>query len=374
MTQTSLPTRLSEYITAVLPWAHAHQRKAITAFVAAIIDTQTGCQAELARTFGNQEAACKRISRLIHNERLSAHDLAEAVCRQALSQVPPRGRVRVTIDWTSEGTQHLLIVSLVVGRRGLPIYWRSYDESVLKGRMQRYELAVLRRAFKLILRVVKAARVRLTADRGFADTALFDLLDELQIRYIIRVKGNVQVEYQGEWRKLNTLGFEKNSRRRNLGRIRYCFSSPRRLFVSMTRARDKKGKWGIWQLISNHVRRAEQMAGEYAFRFSCEEGFRDAKWYLGFKQARVKKATAWGRLFALFAIALQVVISLGMRVLIGNKAASQLLRGVISRRRGRCELSLVAAMVSLLHQVQGLFEYLSPTTKFNLEASLSNVS
>lgn len=240
--------------------------------------------------------------------------------------------------------------------------------------MQRYELAVVRRAFKLILRAVAPHRIHLTADRGFADTALFDLLDELQIRYIIRVKGNVQVEYQRQWRKLNTLRFEKNNHRRNLGRVRYCFKSPRRLSVTMSRARDKHGKWGIWYLISNRLKRAGQMAAEYGYRFSCEEGFRDTKWYLGFKQARVSRVAAWGRLFALFALALLVVVSLGMRVLIGDHEAPKLLRRVISRRQGRCELSLVTAMISLLQQSHCFFEYLSAATKYDLEASLSNVS
>jgi hypothetical protein len=54
MTTTSLPTRLVDYINELLPWAHGHQRKAITTFVAAIIDQQTGCQAALARTQCNQ--------------------------------------------------------------------------------------------------------------------------------------------------------------------------------------------------------------------------------------------------------------------------------------------------------------------------------
>jgi hypothetical protein len=35
-----------------------------------IVLKQTGTQATLARSFGNQEATCKRISRLLHNERL----------------------------------------------------------------------------------------------------------------------------------------------------------------------------------------------------------------------------------------------------------------------------------------------------------------
>ena len=77
--QYSLPTRLSDYIAFLLPWAHGHQLKAIGDFVAAIIAQQTACQAQLARYFGNQEAAVKRLSRLLHHERLDPRLLADAV-------------------------------------------------------------------------------------------------------------------------------------------------------------------------------------------------------------------------------------------------------------------------------------------------------
>src|SRR5581483_7516346 len=63
-------TRLHDYIKEALPWAHGHQVKAITTFVAAIFEKQTGNQAQLARTQHNQEAGCKRLSRLLHNGRL----------------------------------------------------------------------------------------------------------------------------------------------------------------------------------------------------------------------------------------------------------------------------------------------------------------
>jgi hypothetical protein len=66
----------------------------------------------LARGFGNQGAACKRISRLLHNERFMPSDVAEAVIQQALSHVPRSGGVRFTIDWTSEADPHLLVISL----------------------------------------------------------------------------------------------------------------------------------------------------------------------------------------------------------------------------------------------------------------------
>jgi len=84
--QYSLPTRLSDYIAFLLPWAHGHQRKAIGDFVAAIMEQQTACQAQLARYCGQQEAAVKRLSRLLHNERLDPRLLADAVLLQALHQ------------------------------------------------------------------------------------------------------------------------------------------------------------------------------------------------------------------------------------------------------------------------------------------------
>jgi hypothetical protein len=180
MTTSESTTRLQDYIKELLPWAHGHQVKSIATFVAAILEKQTGNQAELARTQGNQEAAVKRLSRLIHNERLNPKDLPEWLCRKALERLPRTGKVRIAIDWTTEEDQHLLAVSLVIGRRALPIFWRAYEQSVLKGRMKRYELAVVKRAFKLIFQFVRPSRIRLTADRGFPDDDLFELLDRLK--------------------------------------------------------------------------------------------------------------------------------------------------------------------------------------------------
>ncbi len=217
-------------------------------------------------------------ARLLHNERLPLKWLAESIAHQALSEVPRHGKVRVTIDWTSEGEQHLLVISLVIGRRGLPIYWRAYDQQVLKGRMHAYERAVIKRAFKLIFQYVKPSRLRLTADRGFADEPLFALLQQLRVRFVLRVKGCVKVCCRRAWRKLNRFGFHGNCRHQTLGCLLYCEKSPRRLWVHQSRARNKLGQWETWSLASNFARAARKAANEYARRFSCEEGFRDTKW------------------------------------------------------------------------------------------------
>ncbi len=374
-TEDSQTTRLLEYIKEVLPWAHGHQLKGITTFVAAIIDKQTGTQAALARACGNQEAACKRLSRLIHNARLAPHALADAVLAQALAQLPRTGKVRLAIDWTIEGEQYLLVVSLVTGGRAVPLYWRAYDQRVLKGRMRRYEMAVIKRVLTQVRRRIGRRRLRVTADRGFADVVWCDLLEVFDTIYIIRVKSSTKVYLEGDWRQLQTLRFVSNARHRNVGRVRYCASHPRRLWVGMSRARNAAGAWEVWYLLSNGVARAGQMAGEYARRFGCEQGFRDAKRRLGFAAARVQEITAWSRFFALFALALLVLATLGAQLLLGGDGcARDLLRRVCQRRRGRCELSVISAIVSLLAQDRNLYQHLSGRTKLNLEGRLANVS
>lgn len=371
----SHPTRLNDYIASMLPWAHGHQLKAITDSVSAIIEQQTACQAQLARRFGNQEAATKRISRLLHNERLDPRVLADAVLLQVIDQLPKSGKIRLAIDWTIEDQQHLLVVSLIVGRRGLPIYWRAYAASVLKGRMKRYDMAVIRRAVGRVIQATSKSRVIVTADRGFADVTLFTLLRQLGVTFIIRVKAGTHVYFQDRWQKLGHLRFRGHERHRSFGALLYCESSPQCLWVSKSRARDSKGNWGIWHLVSNHPYQAHKAADEYSRRFGCEEGFRDAKWWLGFAKARISQIKAWSRMFALFAIALLIMTSLGSPLLFTPaRAALSLLRRVTSRRRRRCELGLVSTMVYLLRQDKTLYDKLSPHAKLKLEVRLANVS
>jgi len=80
-------------------------------------------------------------------------------------------------------------------------------------------------------------------------------------------------------------------------------------------------------------------------------------------------------MFALFAMALLVMTSLGSTLLLAKgQRAKDLLRRVVSRRRRRCELGLVSAMVSLLQRDKTLYNDLCPHVKLKLEATLENVS
>jgi hypothetical protein len=80
---------------------------------------------------------------------------------------------------------------------------------------------------------------------------------------------------------------------------------------------------------------------------------------------------AWSRLFNLFAVALLALASLGAAMLIpGDAIAHRQLSRLASRRRERCEASLMMATLSLIAPDQGLFDCLFPSVKLKLEAVL----
>lgn len=369
MTQHSLTTRLGEYISLVLPDAHGHQQKAVTDFVLAVVMVQSCCQARLARFFGNFESASKRLSRLIHNPRLATDELALAHARALVARLPPQGGVRLALDWTVEDRQHLLVASLNIGRRAIPLYWRAYEDADLKARMSQYEREFVRALFDDVLCNVARRRFVVTADRWFADVNLLDLLNDLGVAYVIRTKSNYHVRVEGRWRRLDALRWRTNQRRRAWGRVWYVEGDPRHVFLVQARARDRHGRWGIWHLLSNRNLSAAGMAHEYARRFTCEEGFRDAKRLLGFADARIRDLAAWVRMFTLVAIALAVLTNIGS-ALADHARCERWLRQVRSRRRARSELSMVKSVVELLIRDESLWQLLEHQSKLNLEAVL----
>jgi len=360
------PTRLVEYINLIFDNAHGHQRHAICDFVLALLTTKSCCQAAIARGFDNFEAASRRLTRFLHNSRLEVTQLAGQTARVLVTQLPLVGTIRLSLDWTIEGTQHLLVASLCIGSRALPLYWQAYEQAKLKHQRSQYERDFVRQLFTEVLAGIARRRLLLTADRAFADVHLMDLLDALRVGFVIRAKANIKVYANQQWQKLHQLRLPRNQRRRSLGRLRYCQRDERRLYVTQSRKRDRKGRWGIWHLVSNRRMTAEQTTYEYARRFSCEEGFRDAKRLLGFAEARIACVQAWSRMFLLVALAMLVLYGLGSYWLRHKPAFEQQMRKVRSRRRRRSECSLIRVVAELIVKDQSCWDLLDPTAELNL--------
>jgi len=227
----------------------------------------------------------------------------------------------------------------------------------------------VRALFVDVLSSVARRRFILTADRWFADVDLLDLLSELGISYVIRTKSNYKVRVEGGWHRLDALKWRTNQRRRAWGRVWYVEGDPRHVFLVQARARDRHGRWGIWHRLKNRNLSAMGMTNEYARRFTCEEGFRDAKRLLGFADARIRDLAAWVRMFTLVAIALAVLTNIGS-ALAGHARCAGWLRRVRSRRQTRSELSMVCVVVRLLRHDESLWQLLDHSDHLNLEANL----
>src|SRR5262249_20748654 len=161
-----------------------------------------------------------------------------------------------------------------------------------------------------------------------------------------------------------TLRFAGNTRRRPRGRLRYGAGNPQPLWVTLSRKRDRPGKGGMWYVVAHRPYPADHAVAEYAHRPGCEAGLRDAHWGWGFAHARIQQITAWSRRFGVVALALVVVVTLASRLRLRQGAqAAAWRRRVASRRRGRCALRLVSAMITLLHQEPGLYDHLVPRLK-----------
>jgi hypothetical protein len=176
------------------------------------------------------------------------------------------------------------------------------------------------------------------------------------------------VRVEAGWRELGSLGWRGNQRRRAWGRVWDCEGNPRHLYLVQARAREPKGRWGVWHLLSNRPLSAIGASREYALRFTCEEGFRDSK-RLGFAAARIECVEAWARMFLLVAVALLVLTTMGC-ALLQRADREELLRRVQSRRRARTELSMVRSVVELLTRGDDLWQLLEHHCRLHLEASL----
>jgi Transposase DDE domain len=369
MTHHALATRLDHYITALLPETPGHQRKAFCDFVLALLTVRTCCQATLARYFPNFEAASRRLTRWLHNPRLEPQAQARAHAQAVVAQLPLRGTIRIAIDWTTEDQQHLLVASLAVGRRAVPLYWEAYTTAELKGEQRALERAFVDHLFGKILTGALRERVLVTADRGFCAGEFLAQLEHWGVGFVLRLTANVKVFVDQRWCPVGSLPLRGTTRRRLLGHLWCLRTKPRRYWVAQSRARNHKGRWEHWHLVSTRPFSAFTMAQEYARRFSCEEGFRDAKQLLGFAQARIAEVQAWARMFAVVAAALLILSHLGTRLL-QHSYREVWLRQVRARRRARSALSLVSVVCYLLDHVAAMWKLLNPHIKLNLEATL----
>src|SRR5688500_18556284 len=134
--------------------------------------------------------AIKQVDRLLSNRKLEAWDLFATWVPELVGS---RTDLIVAMDWTdfdADGQATLALKLVTRHGRATPLVWLSVLKDELKDARNDYEDACLRRLAEVL---PAGVRVAILADRGFADTKLFDFLGELGFDYVIRLKGNTRV-------------------------------------------------------------------------------------------------------------------------------------------------------------------------------------
>ena len=136
------------------------------------------------------KSAIKQVDRLLSNAGVVPWDLFGSWVREVVGE---RREIVVAMDWTDfdADNQSTLALHLVTRHgRATPLIWLTVDKDELKNQRNDFEDLCLARLKALL---PDGMAVTILADRGFGDVKLFEFLESLGFRYVIRFRANVHV-------------------------------------------------------------------------------------------------------------------------------------------------------------------------------------
>jgi hypothetical protein len=236
----------------------------------------------------------KRIKRFLANPRWAPEQLFDRLVRFVLSRYATGATLPVIIDQsTLDGRWEVLWASVPFRGRALPIAYRifTYDEinQDPEGSQNKIENAFIRRLVSLLPRDPMPI---LLLDRGYARVDLLQLLDELDVHYVVRACKNVWVRtpdgYAGPLADIQV----RPGTLRGWGDTLYHQQVRYRVRLVVTQSVEADEPW---YLVTN-LSRADSAVRWYERRFRCEELFRDLKDQLHLETIRLQHTERVARL------------------------------------------------------------------------------
>src|SRR5271166_1379821 len=238
----------------------------------------------------------------------SLRTLAAKSSRQNLCQFSaPR---RISADSDRRPHQATLALHLVTRHgRATPLLWLSVDKDELKNQRNDFEDLCLSWLKALL---PEGVVVTILADRGFGDVKLFEFLESLGFRYVIRFRGDIHVSAaDGETRPAaDWVG--KGGRARKLSNAEVTAARHKVGAVVCVKAAGMKDPWHL--AASDGALSAPQIVKLYAKRWTIEPSFRDSKdlrFGMGMGALRIAVPQRRDRLLLLNAFAILLLTILG---------------------------------------------------------------
>jgi hypothetical protein len=289
------------------------QSRTLAVLVAAAIRTERPNLATLGRQLAGPttaKSAIRRAWRFTDNGRVEVSDAMAGVIARLVRK--RKKRLIVSFDWTEVRDFHCLMAAACIGGRAVPLLWASYPEWRLTRSQNSLEEGLLRLLRSLI---PESVEVVILADRGFGRAEWAAVCQELNFRYLVRIKPAVTVactRYRGVLSKypvhkgmahvLRDVRDRKDARVRHHVVVRWRPGLPKK--------RDEP-----WYLMTDLGGRAEALCRLYARRMSVEELFRDQKSRrngLALRNTKIQKVERFDRFLLVLALAYLLLVGLGL--------------------------------------------------------------
>jgi hypothetical protein len=255
------------------------------------------------------KSAITQVDRLLSNAAIVVWDLFYYWVPEVLGL---RKDVLIAMDWTDfdgDGQTTLALSMITSHGRASPLLWLTVMKDDLKDRRNEYEDRLLIRLKEVLPQDVK---VTILADRGFGDTKLFTLLEELKFDYVIRFRGNINVMAStGETRSASAW-VGKGGRAVKLKNAAMTASERPVGAVVCVHAKDMKEPWCLATNKAEETSR--QITNYYAKRWTIEPSFRDTKdlrFGMGLSALQITRPDRRDRLLLLNAFAIYLLTMLG---------------------------------------------------------------
>jgi hypothetical protein len=223
-----------------------------------------------------------------------------------------RTEVVLALDWTDfDSDRHSTIALYMMTSHGraTPLMWKTHSETKLRNHRNDYEDELLGYIREIVPPHVK---VTVIADRGFGDQALYSLLAESNLHFVIRFRSTFKVTTAEGYCFTAAALVPQNGRARKHSQAKVTGDKTPVAALVCHKAKRMKAAWCL--ATSRDDLTASQVVAFYARRFTLEESFRDTKdprFGLGLSATYVGSTVRRDRLFLIGAPAQALLTMLG---------------------------------------------------------------
>lgn len=285
------------------------QRKTLAQLVFGAMRCRRASLADIGRSLGTEALAkhsIKRVYRFLKNHRVDVAEGARALCM--LVARSSGGRLFVAVDWTDISRYKVLVATVPLRGRSVPILFAAYRKWQLFKSQNNIEEGFLR---LLVTLLPSGTQGIVIADRGFGRAELARTLQEIKINYVIRVVSAVSFFSKSYHGRLDDLPVRPGTNK-DLGFGRYRSREPveQRVVVYW-----KRGTKEPWFLATDLAWGWRKIVSVYAKRMTIEEFFRDGKnirYGWGLRQLKLSEAQRLERMLLVLAFAYLLLVLMGI--------------------------------------------------------------